>query len=647
MCGFLGVLAPDRLESGSAWQAGQLRYFDGLRDRMRSRGPDGSGTWSAPGVILGHRRLAILDLTDSGAQPMVSAAGTVLVFNGEIYNYLELRSELEADGARFTSSGDTVVLLEALDRWGLERTLGRIRGMYAFAAWRPRDRQLWLARDPVGKKPVFIGRAPGSIVFGSALEPVLAWMAGSGYRPILDPVAINHVLATGWVPAPRTGLKGIEKLESGTYRVIGPGGAERISVHWRVPFPTQRSRLDAPTEENLATLFDQAIERRLRSDVPIATFLSGGLDSSLVTAAASRKYPKIVAFTARTNNDNDDEFALARRIASHLGVEHRIVEIEADLMGSVDAVMARYGEAYCDSSALPTFAISREVGRSHRVVLTGDGGDEVQGGYATATMAALRAMLRMGDPLVARHGGWLESLAERLDAPELRAAERMPGWRFRLLRLLAPPLEALTLRHDGLDRSDSLLADEARSELGTDEWRQWLRSRLVNLGAPSGLDAQLGFDFSVYLADDLNVKVDVAGMAHSLEARCPLLDLDFVEACWGVRTLDRVRPWERKRVIQRLARRYLPRGLLMRRKQGFSVPVYRWLQSSGVRDDLVSALRGRRTGLEGILNIPALLAAFDARHQPGELTWRIFALSRWKKWVDGVASNAAGDTPLP
>jgi len=256
-------------------------------------------------------------------------------------------------------------------------------------------------------------------------------------------------------------------------------------------------------------------------------------------------------------------------------------------------------------------------------------------------------MVWMGDPLVDGHGGWRAALARRLDSPGQRAAEAMPGWRFRLLRLLAPPLDSLTLRHDGLDRSESLLSDAARAELGADEWREWLRSRLLSLGAPSVLDAQLGFDFAAYLADDLNVKVDVAGMAWSLEARCPLLDLDFVNACWGIRTLDRVRPWDRKRVIQRLARRYLPDGLLIRRKQGFSVPVYRWLESSGVRDDLVSALRNGQTGLEGVLNVPALLGVLDAQRKPGELTWRVFTLARWQKWVARIAADAAREPGLP
>lgn len=574
---------------------------------------------------------------------MVSSSGTVLVFNGEIYNYLELREELAAAGVRCTSAGDTAVLLGALDTWGLEGALARIRGMYAFAAWRPKERQLWLARDPVGKKPLFVGRTGSCLVFGSSLEPVLSWMAGAGQRPGLDPVAINHILATGWVPAPRTGLAGIEKLVAGTSWVIGPGGNRRVVSHWHVPYPAARLKLDAKAEDGIAVLFDQAVERRLRSDVPVATFLSGGLDSSLVTAAASRRVPGIVAFTARTNDNNDDEFALATRIAAYLKVDHRIIEIESDLASGVDKIVAAYGEAYCDSSALPTFAICREAGRSHRVILTGDGGDEVQGGYGTATMAALRALLWSRDRPGADAIGSQALLADILDDPERRFLEALPAWRFRLLRLLAPPALALSLRHDGLENSASLLSDDARAAIGREDWRSWLNARFGMLGAPSVLDAQLGFDFSTYLADDLNAKVDVAGMAFSLEARCPLLDLDFVNACWGIRTLDRVRPWARKRIIRRLAQRYLPEGLLIRRKQGFSVPIYRWLQSSGTSKDLMSDIRNRATGIDDLLDGPRILRVLEGQRQPGELAWRLFALTRWTRWVNQIAAESYKD----
>lgn len=645
MCGLLGLIDIARLQSREPWSPADLGRFDGIRDLMHRRGPDGAGTWSEAGLLLGHRRLAILDLSDAAAQPMLSAAGTVLVLNGEIYNYVELRAELAASGEQFRSSGDTAVLLAALDRWGLDETLKRVRGMFAFAAWRPRERELWLARDPAGKKPLFLGRAANQIAFGSSLESVVRCLAGSGLRPRLDPVAVNHALASGWVPAPRTGLRDIRKMRAGTRLVLSADGGEAERQYWRVSFPENRQSLDRSRIDQLQGLFDQAVRRRLRSDVPVATFLSGGLDSSLVTAAASRLQPGIVAYTARTRSDNDDEFRLATAIARHLDIEHRVIDINADMLDGVDDLVSRHGELFCDSSAIPTAAICREAGRDYRVILTGDGGDEVQGGYTTATLFALRSRLPGGDALDRPSGALRAAVAHALEDARARLEAGLPAWRFRLLRLLAPPHDALALRHDGLDQSASLLQPAMRASLGDAEWRTWMRHQVSGLGAPTGLDAQLGFDFTAYLADDLNVKVDVSAMAASLEARCPLLDLDFVDACWNIRTLDRVRPTERKRVIQALAARYLPDSLLIRRKQGFSVPMGRWLESTGMDRQVGEALRAGRFGLGDLLDESRVADVLEANRRagrnPAELTWRLLVLGRWANWVQSLASTGA------
>jgi asparagine synthase (glutamine-hydrolysing) len=642
MCGILGVLDIKRLRDGAEWSSGERSRFDDLRDTMSSRGPDGAGSWVASGIMLGHRRLAILDLSESAAQPIVSAAGTVLIFNGEIYNYRELRAELESTGSRFASTGDTVVLLEALDRWGLEKTLARIRGMFAFAAWRPRQREIWLARDPVGKKPLFCGRFGDVIAFGSSVEPILAWLVGAGLDPQLDPVAVHHVLAVGYVPAPRTGIVGIEKLPAATYRVIKDDGDVRAGCHWTIPFANPGRKLNSTSVSELASLFDQAIDRRLLSDVPIATFLSGGLDSSLVTAAAARKYDRLVAYTVRTRDNNDDEFDLACRLARHLGVEHRIIESKASALEEIDHLVPRFGEPFADSSALPTAAICREAGRDHHVILTGDGGDEVQGGYSGAPMFAIRSLLWQKDrsamagtePVRARLADWM-------DNPDRRLVGGLGSLRFRLLRLLSPIARAIVLRSDGLESSARFLQADCRSGIAHDEWCQWVDRRLSSFQSRNGLDAHLAFDFAVYLADDLNTKVDVAAMASSVETRAPLLDVDFVSACWGIRALDRVRPWERKRIIVALARRFLPDELLIRRKQGFSVPLASWLAEAGQAGPLV--LGGLSDRLREMLDLAAieqvLVANQAARRPPTELTWRLLVLGVWSRWVDRVAAD--------
>ena len=610
---------------------------------MTHRGPDGAGSWISPGVLLGHRRLAILDLSETAAQPMKSAQGTVLLLNGEIYNYIELRAQLVAEGDRFTSSGDTAVLLAALDRWGLEDTLQRVRGMFAFAVWRPVEQQLWLARDPVGKKPLFVAQHDSAITFSSTFESVLRWMTFCGYSPQVDPVAINHALATGWVPAPRTGLVGIRKVVPGTYEILTVAKPAQVKRYWRIPYPVQRFPLDRARQRHLLDLFDNAVSRRMRSDVPVATFLSGGLDSSLVAAAASRYQPRMVAYTARTHNKNDDEFILATEIAKYLGLEQRVVEVNQDLLDNVDHFVQSYGEVFCDSSAFPTAAISRAAGQEHRVVLTGDGGDEVQGGYTSATLFALRALVWSGDPLNGSVGRLRMTMAAALEDPVRRREGGLPAWRFRFLRLMTSPAAALVMRHDGLEESRAVMQPLVAASLGDQEWCAWVLRRIQDLEASSGIDTRLGLDFSTYLPDDLNTKLDVASMASSVEARCPLQDIDFVNACWGVRTWDRVRPWARKRIVRNLARHYLPSRLLIRRKQGFSVPIARLLERAGAVDETLQSLRRGTTGLEGMLDteVVASLIASDRRagREPTELTWRVIVLGHWVKWIN---SNLCG-----
>ena len=503
MCGFFGVVDIARLQAGAAFERHHEVHFDALRDRIAHRGPDAAATHASPGVLLGHRRLSILDLSPDGAQPMVSPAGTVLVFNGEIYNYVELRADLRARGETFHSTGDTEVLLRALDVWGFDATLQRLRGMFAFAAWNPQRGELWLARDHVGKKPLFIGQHGDALAFGSALEPVAAWLFAQGMPLQVEPIALDQILAAGWVTAPHTGVVGIRKLPPATALTIRRDGSSDERRFWTIPFVQRHRRLDATTLGELRLLFEAAIARRLRSDVPVATFLSGGLDSSLVTAAASRQHGRLTAYTVRTGDGNEHELDLATRIARHLGLDHRVLDLHLDPLAELDALIPMYGEPFADSSSLATAAISRLAGREHRVVLTGDGGDEVQGGYLGARLMATRALLWAGDGNAQSTGqrlrdGLRRPLEWSLDAPSRRASSRLPGARFRLLRLLGTADAAMTVRDDGLDLASSLLTPQARQALGDDAWPRWLAARLAALQAQgsrvgAGATARLRF----------------------------------------------------------------------------------------------------------------------------------------------------------
>lgn len=640
MCGIIGVLDQDRCGSGVPWDKSRLAEFESYLDTMAHRGPDDSGVWSDAGIMLGHRRLSILDLSPSGHQPMVSSAGNALVFNGEIYNYVELREALGGN-VGVSSTGDTAVLLEALERWGFEATLSRLRGMFAFAFWNQREQKLWLACDHVGKKPLYIGRHGSQIVFGSTIASIRGWLRQRGWSERLDPVGINHALASGWVPAPRTGLLGIEKLPPAHAQIVDArtGNSQRFR-YWSVPFTESGRRLDSSAKEELEDLFRSAIHRRLRSDVPVATLLSGGVDSSLVTAATAAQKDNLVAYTVQTHAGNDAEFDNAAAIAASLNIEQRVLELDLDDFSDLDALVSHFGEPFCDSSALPAAAIFRQASEDYRVLLTGDGGDEAQGGYRSAALFALRYCLWPADrdtrrtPTRARL--WCQ---ENLDQPRQRLANAMNGRIFRALRLIAPAKYALLAASHGLEQSAMLLRPEVRERLGRDEWSEWLWRFTTELSATNVIDQRLGFEFLSYLPDDLNVKVDVTSMASSLEARSPLLDIDFLEASWRIRAIDRVRPWERKRIVRHLLSSYLPKERIFRGKKGFGAPVEKMLRRPAGEARINSVLQDQHTVLSEILDWSAIGKLLDDCRRrgafPAKLLWRLVVLDAWAKWLDG------------
>jgi asparagine synthase (glutamine-hydrolysing) len=623
MCGIIGVVDLDRVAARQPWQVGELAAVEMARDGMRHRGPDGAGLWHAPGIAFGHRRLAILDLSPGGHQPMVSPGGSVLTFNGEIYNYLEIKAELLDAGRTFTSTSDTEVLLQALDTWGLSRTLARIRGMYAFAWWD--GAALHLARDPIGKKPLYWHKLGQRLAFSSALDPLAHWLAQAGVALAVDPVAVEHHLAGGYIPAPRTIYQDIQKLAAGASLTLDPQGLTEHAPR-PIPFARRGQRLDAATLDQLDALFDQAVRRRLRSDVPVATFLSGGLDSSLVTAAAARVQPGITAYTVRTPARNQDEFAVACQVAKVTGVRHQVLDLDTQALDRTPELVRLYGEPFGDSSALPSYLIAEAAGHHHRVILTGDGGDEVQGGYSGAQLFAVRHLLH--DRL---HLPDLPDLASQpLEDAVGRLPKRLGDADFKAIRLFAHADLALAVQRDGLHKLHAWFHADLRPRLRQEGWTAEVRRRAATLQAAGELDRALGLDFSLYLPEDLCVKVDVAAMGHGVETRAPLLDLDFTDASWRVRPFDRVRPWQTKRVVRALLARHLPPECVLGRKQGFSVPVDHWMQAR--RPWLIEALRA---GLPGMpwLDGEAIAATLAARQAQGEadgtLLWRLWFLQQW------------------
>ena len=497
MCGIIGAIDLERGTAAAPWRTEELAAFEHARDGMVHRGPDGAGLWQEPGVLLGHRRLAIIDLSPGGHQPMRSAAGSTLTFNGEIYNYIELRDLLGAAGHAFRSTSDTEVLLAALEHWGLEGTLQRIRGMYAFAWWNPATRSLHLARDPIGKKPLYVWQRGQQLAFCSAILPLVQWLRAQGQSLEVDPVAVEHFLAGGYIEAPRSIFREVQKLVAGSALTFDARGLQHHDPR-PLPFAARPEKLGPSTLDHLDGLLNQAVSRRLRSDVPVATFLSGGLDSSLVTALAAKQHPGITAFTVRTAGRNQDEFAVAQRVAQVTGVRHCVLDVDLQHLDRLPELVRHYGEPFGDSSALPTYLISQEAGRTHRVILTGDGGDEVQGGYPGAQLFALRHLLH--DHL---HVPTLGLLPKALQAQAARLGVGSEGalrtLHFRWLRLNAAAEEAAAVQRDDLDRLEGLFQPGVQDLLRKDGWRQTVAQRYRGLRAEDELDRALGLDFSLHL----------------------------------------------------------------------------------------------------------------------------------------------------
>jgi len=577
MCGIAGAWSPHPRSSQEDLDALGRR----MGQAIAHRGPDDSGTWSAPadGLVLSHQRLSILDLSPEGHQPMVSADGRwVLAFNGEVYSHRTLRAELQALGHRFRGHSDTEVLLAAIAQWGVRQALERSNGMLALAAWDRRERVLWLARDRVGKKPLYYGwTGDGTLVFGSELS---ALRAHPGLDAGVDPDALALLLRLDYIPAPHSILRGVHKLQAGSLLRIDHA-ALQAGVASHDPSAAQQRWWDARgrMESAIASGFDggeeaaldaldallrDAVALRMEADVPLGAFLSGGTDSSLVTALMQAQSSRPVrSFSIGFDNAQHDESAYAAAVARHLGTTH--TELHADGRAALDLVpdMATvFDEPFADSSQLPTALLCRLTRQHVTVALSGDGGDELFFGYGRYARA-LRNDARLGY-LPRRALAWLAG---------------NPGERSRLGGLAALRAELGTRDLQGI----------ARQRVG--RWRQPERvvrgaRRLATAyddpaaaprnGTPA--DLLMALDFACYLPEDILTKVDRSSMAVALEARAPLLDWRVVEFAWSLPLSLKWRDGTLKYLPKRLLERYLPAPLVHRRKSGFGAPVGDWLR---------------------------------------------------------------------
>ncbi len=598
-------------------------------DAIAHRGPDGHGIWTAPGVGLGHRRLSIIDIAGS-PQPMASSDGrALLVFNGEIYNYRELREELRKTGAMFHTDGDSEVILAAWQRWGVD-CLARLHGMFAFAIYDTDQRSLFLARDRLGVKPLFTAQlSDGSLIFGSELKALIA-------HPLLrreaDPLAVEDYLTWGYVPDSRSILKGVEKLPAGHYRLLRRDVPPAPPVKWwDLSFADRRQGSPADLEAELLYLLRQAVTSRMVADVPLGAFLSGGVDSSSVVALMAEASGNPVqtcsiGFDVAALDESDH----ASQVAQRFRTDHRSRIVASDDFAAADQLAGMFDEPFADASALPTWRVCQLARESVTVALSGDGADEAFAGYRRHVFQRgedrLRAVLpqSLRGPLF----GTLGALYPK--------ADRAP----RPLRAKSTLLALAASSEQGYARALSVLPPELRESLYSPDFlhlrgeyrgEHELEALMRAAPARSGLDRAQYADLKFWLPGDILTKVDRTSMAVSLEAREPLLDHRLIEFAAGLPESQRVRRGEGKWLLKRTMRRYLPDTILYRQKQGFVTPIAQWFRGplAGVARGIGVSTALARTGWFDGARISALAEAHIAgRSDHSRLLWQLLMLEK-------------------
>ena len=545
-----------------------------MADRLRHRGPDGDGYLIAPGVALGHRRLAIIDPA-GGAQPMYNEDGSVaVVFNGCIYNFRELRTKLQTAGHVFKTNCDTEVIVHAWEEWGVD-CVTHFRGMFAFALWDARAESLFLARDRLGKKPLYYAELPnGRIVFGSELKALLV---DPEISREIDPYAVDDFFAYGYIPDPRTIYRSVAKLPPAHVLLAQRGSRPRISRYWDLAFvPRQRSEAEA-CEELIEHLHD-AVSVRLVSDVPLGAFLSGGVDSSAVVASMSSLSSEPVScFSVEFGVRGFDETAYARDVAERFHARHFVDKVDpADLL-SLDDLISTYDEPFGDSSAIPTSRVCAAARRHVKVALSGDGGDEQFAGYRRYKWHVAEERVRRLLP---------DSLRQRLFAtlaglyPDLGWAPRPLRAKHTLEELAQSPADAffhsVAVTSDAMRRR--LFSERFTRELQGHDAKSLIRRHMAMANTDDPLAQALYTDIKTWLPGDILTKVDRASMANSLEVRAPFLDHQFVEWAATLPAGLKLHRGTSKYILKRALDPLLPREILYRPKQGFSMPIAHWFR---------------------------------------------------------------------
>jgi asparagine synthase (glutamine-hydrolysing) len=624
MCGITGIVYTDPRHPVDR------ALFRRMTSTLGHRGPDADGFLFGDGVALGHRRLSIIDLS-TGDNPIYNEDGTrAVVFNGEIYNFQALRADLETHGHRFATRSDTEVIVHAWEQYG-EQCVPRFRGMFAFALWDLRARRLLLARDRMGKKPLYYAHDGERLVFASELKAIVADPA---VKRALDLAALDDYLTFGAVPAPRTVYQGIQQLPPAHY-LVWEDGRIRIGEYWDLHVAPERRAREAEWLEEFDAVFTEAVRLRMIADVPLGAFLSGGVDSSAVVAAmAGQSNRPVVTTSVGFRESAFDESPHARAVARRFGTDHHELVVDPRAADILPTLVWHLDEPFADSSALPTYYVSRAARERVTVALSGDGGDELFGGYAWRYgLNLLEARVRNAIPAAIRRRviGPLAAVwpkADRLPRP-LR-------WKFflRNVSLSAEGAYFHDMSHFTPADKRRLLTAELRRELARHDPFEEFARHFDRVAGRDHLSRITYVDAKTYLANDILVKVDRMAMANSLEVRSPFLDHEVVELAARVPADLKFRGTTSKYLLKRYLERWLPRDLVHRPKQGFSIPLGAWLRGD-LRDVAHDLLLSRRALARGYVQPAALQRLWDA-HQHGAREharplWTLMVLELWHR----------------
>lgn len=615
MCGIAGIVLP-------AGAQVDVELVDRMTDRLRRRGPDARASHVDGNVGLGHRRLSIIDTTDVANQPMFNEDGKVaVVFNGEIYNFRELRRELQSLGHRFRTNSDTEVIVHAWEEYG-PACVERFRGMFAFAVYDSRKSEVFLARDRLGKKPLYYILTPERLVFASELKSL---RLVPGFDTELDIEALGEYVSYGNTLGERTIYRRVRRLPPAHYMRVSLAANEvesTIKRYWQLLPTPDHSLSEDQWLERLDSEISEAVRLRMISDVPLGAFLSGGIDSSLIVAYMSKHSSEPVqTFTMGFKEASHDESGYAREVASHLGVEHKVQIVEPNAVDVLDRLIDAYDEPFADQSAVPTFYLSEMTRQNVTVALSGDGGDETFLGYSRYPHSLW--MQHLGRWLTPVGRGLAGALSRRLDysARLRRPLNRLSHTNFDLYH------HAMGYRDELLD----LLHPDVRSMLAdADGGKMAVDFRRCNGSAMP--DCYALTDLNNYLPDDILVKVDRASMYHSLEVRCPLLDHKLVELSASIPWRLKMRGLTGKLLLRKLLSRFVPDHLIDRPKRGFGVPLAAWFRGE-LKGDLEEMVADSSNAIWQYFDRQAAQQRVQA-HLTGRTDlqaslWRLLFFHRW------------------